>query len=991
MCWLAFLAVVQAQQFVFRNYGQTEGLKNLSINAMTMDQAGFLWVATENGVYRFLGSSFQRFGPEQGIAEFEAEEIVADENGTIWVGTDANLYHLNGQRFIPAGPNPIPVERLRRIFVEDPHHLLVVEKGRLFRLEHDEQGTLLSYLPVIPDSLIAAHPDLAKVSSVNVVKEPGKGLRIWLGCGKQICSWPDREPLGRTQPREGEITEWGKEKQLPEDQWESTLLDRSGNLWAAGRKHVMVMKAGTFRFVDRSIPGSDPENIYGNAPLAEDPEGRVLVPAEDGIARWEGKSWRHIGHSNGLQRLSHSAGMVFDAAGDVWLGTHGNGLFHWVGYGDWEGWDDTQGLPSALVWTLQPIAGGRILVGTDAGPAWIDPRTGLAGQLSSTRPWKYGQVDGMGADPDGSTWVGGMTGSIVRIDPKTAETEEIATLPAELDYALEDSKGGLFLTTKPPGIFFSKSPGARPRRVTAVDALLGTPTRMPAACESPDGSVWFLAGDRLLREKDSHWTMPPIEGLTHLHGTLLSLSCAPDGAVWVTGENAGTWRLTPAGNRLRAWELERPPEFRSISPVAILIDRRGWVWLGTDAGLLVWNGQTWRQVTVESGLIWNDVDQGVLREAPDGSIWVGTSGGVARLKHPESVFDPVVLNIAVTGVKQGDKFLPTEEEVTLPWSTKPLQIQVSSSTMRNRSELLFKLQLEGLQTDWVENQDGKAVFAALPPGNYTFKAMAQNPGLNATSGTVYLHFRILPPWWRTNWFFVLCLLLFILLLLAFDRLRAKHLRARSRQLENMVHERTLRLEERTRELEASREQLRVQATQDGLTGLLNHVAILQALSKEMDRARRESRTLVLAMADLDHFKRVNDVFGHQTGDEALRAFAAAVKGVIRVYDHAGRYGGEEFLLVLPEIPQEAVEPRLRSLHSAISNLKLPSGNAEFAITCSIGATVFDPGGDPKTVESLLAAADQALYAAKAGGRNCVVLHDDPKPAASHAGPLTPSL
>ena len=102
--------------------------------------------------------------------------------------------------------------------------------------------------------------------------------------------------------------------------------------------------------------------------------------------------------------------------------------------------------------------------------------------------------------------------------------------------------------------------------------------------------------------------------------------------------------------------------------------------------------------------------------------------------------------------------------------------------------------------------------------------------------------------------------------------------------------------------------LRCKATQDGLTGLLNHVAILQALSKEMDRARRESRTLVLAMADLDHFKRVNDVFGHQTGDEALRAFAAAVKGVIRVYDHAGRYGGEEFLLVLPEIPQEAVEP-----------------------------------------------------------------------------------
>jgi len=942
---------------------------------MTMDRSGFLWVATENGVYRFLGSSFERFGAEQGIAEYEAEDIVADANGTIWVGTDVNLYRSDGKRFSPAGDTPIAIDRLRHMFVEDARHLLVVDKQRLYRLEHDERGRMRSYLPVIPESVITAFPDLAKISSVNVVNEPGHGQRIWLGCGKQLCSFPDREPLGSAQLSRGEVTEWGKGENLAEDQWESILVDRSGNLWVAGRRHVMAMQAGTKYFVDRSIPGSDPENIYGNAPLTEDPEGRVLAPAEDGISRWEGKDWRHIGHANGLQRVSHSAGVLFDAAGDVWLGTHGNGVFHWFGYRDWEGWDDTQGLPSSLVWTIQPIAGGRLLVGTDAGPAWIDPRTGLATQLSSTRPWKYGQVDGMDVSLDGSIWVGGMSGNIVRIDPKTGATEETAKLPAALDYALQDRSGRLLLTTRPPGIFVRESPRSAPHRVTAVDGLLGTQARIPAACESPDGTIWFLAGNRLLRAKGSEWTKPGIEGQPPAHGTLLSLDCAADGAIWVTGENAGTWRMTLAGSRLKAWKLELPVEFRSLSPVAVLVDRRGWVWLGTDSGLLVWNGRTWRQVTVESGLIWNDVDQGVLREGQDGSMWVGTSGGVAHLLHPESVFDPVALDIAVTSVKRGDKCYSEGQQITLPWSTQQLQIQVSSSTMRNRSDLVFKSQMAGLQTDWVESQDGKANFAALPPGDYTFKAMARNPGLDATSSTVYLHFRILPPWWRTNWFFALCAVVFLLLLMAFDRLRARALLARSKQLERMVHERTLRLQERTRELEASREQLRVQATQDGLTGMLNHVTILRVLAAEMDRARREKRTLVLAMADLDHFKRVNDIYGHQAGDEALRAFAAAVKAAIRVYDQAGRYGGEEFLLVLAEIPCEVTEQRLVGLHSAVSNLKVRSQKSEFTLTCSIGATVFDPAADPRTVQSLLAAAHQALYAAKASGRNCVVFHE----------------
>jgi diguanylate cyclase (GGDEF)-like protein len=154
--------------------------------------------------------------------------------------------------------------------------------------------------------------------------------------------------------------------------------------------------------------------------------------------------------------------------------------------------------------------------------------------------------------------------------------------------------------------------------------------------------------------------------------------------------------------------------------------------------------------------------------------------------------------------------------------------------------------------------------------------------------------------------------------------------------------------------------------------MLNRVAILRALTAETERALREKRTIVVALVDLDHFKRINDLYGHLAGDEALRWFAAAVGAAIRAYDHAGRYGGEEFLLTLAEVPRDAVEQRLVSLQNSISNLKVCARGSAFTLNCSMGATVFDPSTGTTAVESLLTIADEALYAAKAEGRNRVV-------------------
>jgi diguanylate cyclase (GGDEF)-like protein len=968
---MALSVALQAQQYVFRAYRQSEGLKNLAINGLAQDREGFLWVATENGVYRFSGSGFQKFGREQGIAELDVQNIVADPTGTVWAGTSENLYRWDGVRFVPAGRDPIHLLGYHRLAVEDANHLLVVEGRRLFRLEHDGSGKLVSYAPVFTDQRVRTDQDLGQVASVSVVNPSSSGSRVWMGCGSKLCSWLDGElgsvNQGPSRPRDGAVTVWGEDQGLLPDEWQSVLLDRTGTIWAASQKHVAVLPLGTKRFAAREIPGSDPENIYGHAPLVADRQGRILAPAEDGVARWSGSAWQIVSRANGLLHNSHISDMTFDATGDLWLGSRGDGLYNWTGYEDWEGWGIAQGLPSASVWSIVVDRPDRVFVGTDKGPAVVDPTRGSGSRLFQADRWAYGQIGAMGVNRDGSLWANTFSGAVLHINPKTGRTEQTAKLSDHISYALQDAAGRVLFATNNQGVYLrdAEAPRGVPQRISALDGMLGNSTRVQAGCLAPNGAIWLLSNNRLFRGLGGQWTRPQIDGLSNLNGELLSLSCARDGALWVAGDQDGIWRLTEGGGRMQAWQLQLPPELRHLAPLAILVDRRDWVWVGTDSGLAVWNGRNWRHLTQESGLIWNDVNQSALREAPDGTVWIGTSGGLAHILHPEHVFEPVPMAVAITEISHLHDIFTGARQVVLPWPGTPLHFQVACPATRNRSETIIKIWMVGLHRDWLDTFNGIATFTNLAPGNYTFMAMASNAGLSAYSEPVKVQVKILPPWWKTWWFYGLCLLALALLIFATSQLFARHLRLRAKDLERLVSQ-------RTQELEASREQLRIQATHDGLTGLLNRVAVLSALEAEMDRAKRERRTLVVALADLDNFKRVNDTHGHLAGDEALRIFASSVLAAVRAYDHAGRYGGEEFLLIVNEIPKEATESRLESLHASITNLHVSAQGREFKITCSMGATVYDPSDGPRSVESLLAFADVALYEAKAAGRNRVV-------------------
>lgn len=165
---------------------------------------------------------------------------------------------------------------------------------------------------------------------------------------------------------------------------------------------------------------------------------------------------------------------------------------------------------------------------------------------------------------------------------------------------------------------------------------------------------------------------------------------------------------------------------------------------------------------------------------------------------------------------------------------------------------------------------------------------------------------------------------------------------------------------------------RYQAQHDLLTGILNHAEILNILEKELDRARRQNSNLAIIMGDLDHFKKVNDTYGHVAGDAVLVEVAARMKNNIRLYDSAGRYGGEEFLLVLPGCnTEEAIIIANRILES-IGKEPVMFNNTPIVVTISLGVAV-NWLGEKTTTTELVQLADTALYKAKQNGRNRVEL------------------
>jgi len=186
----------------------------------------------------------------------------------------------------------------------------------------------------------------------------------------------------------------------------------------------------------------------------------------------------------------------------------------------------------------------------------------------------------------------------------------------------------------------------------------------------------------------------------------------------------------------------------------------------------------------------------------------------------------------------------------------------------------------------------------------------------------------------------------------------------------------LRAAQRVLDLEAqllqSQQALQHQANHDSLTGLLNRSAILGILVKELTRAQREGKPVAVILADIDYFKRINDTHGHEAGDVALRETARTMQAAMRPYDTIGRYGGEEFLIVMPGCDEPTAAQRAEGIRRSVGKAEIIAAGQAISLTVCMGVTAWHEGS-PVSTDTLIQAADAAMYSAKRSGRNRVVM------------------
>ena len=207
-----------------------------------------------------------------------------------------------------------------------------------------------------------------------------------------------------------------------------------------------------------------------------------------------------------------------------------------------------------------------------------------------------------------------------------------------------------------------------------------------------------------------------------------------------------------------------------------------------------------------------------------------------------------------------------------------------------------------------------------------------------------------------------------------DRRLVLEAEARLRQLEERLRE----VEEENLQLSAANRALSELSSRDALTGLYSRWYVLEKIDREINRSLRHGSPMSLLMIDIDHFKQINDAFGHLVGDDVLRSIGQVLKESCRVYDVPGRYGGEEFCVLLPETRTGNTTSVAERIRQRIAGSEMHCGDHSFIVTASFGISGLDDANGPVSLSptTLIERADRALYRAKSHGRNCIEMWDD---------------
>ncbi len=933
-----------AEQMPFQSYGISQGLENLSVWCLEQDSDGFLWVGTEDGLFRYDVQRFQVFRGESGLQDVWVRALCAAGQRRLWIGTTRGLALREHGRIRPLGPGQ------------------GLPQAEVFALALDARGL----------AWVATERGLFRQRAGETAFEPAPGWKgeeparclavvgsaVYVGSQERLL----RYDAGRPGPAAEVAGPW-------RERLDAVVQDGAGRMWVRSRSGLWMRPAAGAPFQDLS--GRVETAAYDGC-LRLTPTGALLIPTTEDLVRVRGDRWEHLGRAQGLPTPFVNRALE-DREGCLWIA--GLGLHRTLSREAWGQHTYQNGIEGGVVWSITRDGQGRLWAGTSNG--LCETRDGRWTLVPDTAKQA---VLALAVAPDGALWMGGAPARLRRWVPGTSRWQEWAQPTSTITSLAFDDQGTLWVATRRQGLFrvarrgsaFAVEPFPLPGEVPGE--------RATSITRGQGGRLWLASANGLLVLEGGQWRrLGKADGLVDADAR--AVYERPGGDLWVSYHA----RQGLSQYRYAAGRLALVKHFDAASGITarkayyMREDALGRLWVGTSQGVVLFDGARFQEFGTMDGLPGDECNGSAFLAEPGGDVWVGTLGGLARFhqdRYKGSASPPAafILSASFGGTELAFPFAGVPE---VPKRDATFEFHITGLTYLNEARVLNQVRLVGMEDAWRTTKVREIRYANLPPGAYRFEVRS---GLaeGAWGPVAAFPFQVLPAWYQALWFRLLAGAGLLALGYLAVRLRTKAMRERNQELERVVEMRTVALAEANQALH----QLTVT---DPLTGLKNRRFLDLTLEEDLAQVRRDHGSasregrparnldMVFLMVDLDHFKAVNDGHGHPAGDLVLQQVRDRLQEVARTSDTVVRWGGEEFLVVARRMDRAQggalAERILEAMRSRPFDL---GGGQETPLTCSVGFCSYPlVPSQPEALcwSRVVAVADRCLYAAKQSGRN----------------------
>ena len=967
----------------FDRVGNSEGVPQSIITSVAQDQHGLVWVGTMVGLARFDGYRTQVFdtrnGGSQGLPDAYVRSLFAlpdgslligtnagglvrfdpatnrfqtyplgangtsdrkiynladDHAGGVWIATDAGLDHLDARTNtitqLKTGADTAPrnfsvmQDRAGNLWLGNNNGLFVRHAGSATFVRPDHPAGIVA--TVLANQIWAIHEDRAG--------------RLWVGSGQAGAVYRDTD--GQWHPVPGFS---GYQNGSQQSTVRDLLETAPGTIWiATDGSGVLAYTVGDTRLTriahDAAIASSLPgDSVRG---LLQDRSGNIWVATDLGLARTDPNARTAFSllpsplEQNALSDTS-VRGIYVDTRSRIWLGL-GSGRIDMIDLAAGRmkhlqlGGDQAHRDVQAFIET----ADGSILVGTQ-GIAKINPDT-LAIQPSLLPALENKPV--LSLQRDGSRILIGTYDGLYRYDTSAGTLDHVEHVPDDPTSLGSDTV----------------------RQVAHV------------------GDRWWYGTTRGISIAGSTLDNRGFENLKHRQGDPTSLpqnyisamTLDPKGRLWVsTFGGLGVIDHYVPGGPYRFRTIGIAQGLASDKVSGLLSDDRDNLWVSTSNGVSMIDDDTRavHSLGPRDGLhIASYVYVGSAR-APGGELLFGGLGGLTVIRPhwrpPATTAAPLAITDAVVNSDEipFGKLPADGQSLDLEPRNRNLRVDFALLDYQAPMETSYSYRMEGLDDDWTRIPRGglpSAIYTNLPHGDYHLHLRAETHGMQPRTVETSIGVVVRPRWYETLFSRLVAALLLVVLIFLLVHLRTLYLRRQAVQLQKQI-------DEHTRELLAANQRLDELAGTDGLTGVYNRRRFLELAGGEFELAK--DRSLCIALFDLDRFKRINDTYGHLAGDAVIRCAIEVIRQHCRQGDLVGRYGGEEFVLCLPDTRLPHALDIAERIRDELATAVVMHEGSSIGVTVSIGVAALRPG---ESIEQWLSRADKALYEAKHEGRNrCV--------------------